>query len=521
MPIPIGLLFVAARAAAAAGNGNGGGFRANNRTTVRSERVAAFGIWAMGIPMCGGMLTAMFESGEPIVQALACVGVVGLCVVAFPWLTVRWLLVPRGFHRASHQIARMSLWVWGGDREGGAIVAGALAAARIVDVDKKRAALAWLDNRVMQAKRGHGALLVGQSLLARLRGEHERADRLLHAAALLHDEIVPVIARGWASEAAIGHALASGNLQLARRFTGRGSRRAELLHACVRALTDTPPPVTTSRVTRAWRAVARAWRRVHIRTLAWRCFPWGPWRRLVHDALDALDALDASDSSAAGGRAVDDNDDSASEAPDFDDALLDDVSDTQRAVLWLARARKSGAAIAEDGVVAFGDALDDAVFELSEIGLDGDLHEAAEDALGQAARDVTAAWSRQKRMSSLSASSSTLSRVLDGESTGSDELAEVCEMWRDRREPLPAAAELEDWARLRALYEAALVDAGDDNAMGPYLIVRDPVWNHSALLFNKGLKGLGRAMFSFLWVEASKRKDESAIKGMVKNLKAA
>src|SRR5258706_14213035 len=115
----------------------------------------------------------------------------------FPWPIARFVCIPRGFVNAAAHVTRLSLWVWGGDREGGAICAGAMAVARmrVDDVEGRKKKLAWLDGFVAKAKLGHAALLLAQSLLARLRGEHERADGLLEAVTRMPAEMPPVYAR--------------------------------------------------------------------------------------------------------------------------------------------------------------------------------------------------------------------------------------------------------------------------------------------------------------------------------------
>ncbi len=518
------ILFVALRAARA------GGLAKPARVTVGSERIIAVAIWATVWPLVVSFLGVLWASEGLLLRLLTVVAAAAVSLLAFPWPWARFVFIPLGRVKAAARVTRLSLWAWGGDREGGAVVAGALAVARRPASDAaRREALAWLDARVTRAKVAHGALLLGQSLLARLRADHARADRLLAAVAFLPGEIVPVPARALAGEAFVGDALARGDLRRAARAHASGSVHAALLAACARALTAPPPPPPAASLGGRIRGVAqrarRARRRGRIVWLALRARPRSAWTRLVDDALAALRVSPGEAAARAPVVPRARTSDPVGAALDADaDAGLDatvqarvdtaGLTPPQAAMLWAAHARRRGVALDDDELAALGEALDDAAFSLThEADTDVALVDAATDAMVDVVRAV--AWPPVRKATV----SSTLAR-LDDDSGALDALYAVCERL-PRSEPLPPAAELEEWALLRLLYEDALADAGADDAMAPWEALRDPVWNHGARIFNAGQKGVGRAMFRFLLDEAARRGDDNAVKGMKKNLRAA
>lgn len=517
--IPIGpILFFALRAS-----------DKNPHVSVFSERTLAFLMWLLLFPMVGGGLVVFLVQAEELwMRAAAVLGLLAVAVLAFPWPIVRLLFIPLGLVRASARLTRISLWAWGGDREGGSVVAGVMAAARrgrpLDDGE-----LLFLEQRLTVARRGQGGVLFAQSLLARARGDVERARRLLAGVALLPDEIVPVPVRAWASETVIGGALARGDVDEARRFTGRGSARARLLAACAEALAPPRPPLVSVsffqrlKVNVVWPLVDawvgfRSRPRVLRARIAWNAlwvWPRAPFRRLIADAQAALDAREAhtDEERIVGARG-------ASSTPQHVDAGdIDggaDLRPEHAAVLWLARVRARGVAFDEGALLRLGEALDLAESELVEAcGTDPGLMEAAADALDEAVRACTAGLGREQKRA---ASSAVLDRALDvGDTPAFDELSDLCERLAERPEVLPAVVEIEDWARLRDLFDAASRETSDEVT---YHLVRDTVWNHAARIFNHGQKGIGRAMFLFLLDESRRHRDFDTLKVIANNLRS-
>ena len=110
-----------------------------------------------------------------------------------PWWVARAVAIPRGWTRAAYALTRVSTWTWRDDRRGGALFAGALAAARRPTRDE--AAERWLLADELPAAAAvrlgeppiTGVTVVAYGLLAASSGDRDRARALLSAAARWFD----------------------------------------------------------------------------------------------------------------------------------------------------------------------------------------------------------------------------------------------------------------------------------------------------------------------------------------------
>ncbi len=138
--------------------------------------------------------------------------VLALTIGLFPWPIVRIWLIPRGRVRAAWLLTRLSLWIWRGDVQGGAVIAAAWALNRRREIDPEL--VAWIerrrDARVVDATsrwRLGGAGIVATALLAAATGDRARARQLFASVAELSSSTwsgrTIVLANEWLSAEAM------------------------------------------------------------------------------------------------------------------------------------------------------------------------------------------------------------------------------------------------------------------------------------------------------------------------------
>lgn len=121
------------------------------------------------------------------------VALAGLVVLGLhPWIFVKRFCVPLGMPQLAWRISRLGGQPWVRDPEGGAVLAGALAAMRARERDA--AIDHWLRAR-LDASPLRGAGLVAAGLLAANAGDRERARRLLLSIDQLDPDLCPPAAR--------------------------------------------------------------------------------------------------------------------------------------------------------------------------------------------------------------------------------------------------------------------------------------------------------------------------------------
>ena len=117
----------------------------------------------------------------------------GLGLLAIhPWILVRWICIPLGMPRVAWWLSSLGGVPWVRDPEGGAVLAGALAALRKRVHDPKAAAFL---HRRLRDTRLRGAGIVAAALLAADEGDHARARQLMDSLELFDPDLCPPLAR--------------------------------------------------------------------------------------------------------------------------------------------------------------------------------------------------------------------------------------------------------------------------------------------------------------------------------------
>lgn len=116
---------------------------------------------------------------------------VGLLAI-HPWILVRWMAIPLGMPRTAWWLSSLGGVPWVRDPEGGAVLAGALAALRKRTHHPKAAAFLY---RRLRDGRLRGAGIVAAALLAADEGDHARARQLMDSLELFDPDLCPPLAR--------------------------------------------------------------------------------------------------------------------------------------------------------------------------------------------------------------------------------------------------------------------------------------------------------------------------------------
>lgn len=135
-------------------------------------------------------------------------GLMASMLFIHPWLLARWVAIPLHLPRAAWALGRLGGYPWVRDPEGGAVLAGALAALRRRSHDP--AACAWLLAE-LRGTRLRGAGIVAAGLLAADAGDRARARALLESLEQLDPDLCPPLARRIAQDWLIADAATDGD----------------------------------------------------------------------------------------------------------------------------------------------------------------------------------------------------------------------------------------------------------------------------------------------------------------------
>jgi hypothetical protein len=223
--------------------------RSTRRAEIRlAATVAAFAACAIG---------ALFAVGRGTLWPLwpLAVGFGAGLLLIHPWLVVRWVCIPLRMPRLAYGVSRLGGHPWVRDPDGGAVLAGALAALRRRRHDPKLAE--FLRDRLRGA-RLRGAGVVAAGLLAADAGDRASARALLSSLELFDPDLCPPLARRIAHDWLVADDAAEGDWS---RIADAGdmpnvSRTARFFAAAARRLVGDAGGSSASLI-RRWLAAPR------------------------------------------------------------------------------------------------------------------------------------------------------------------------------------------------------------------------------------------------------------------------
>lgn len=168
-------------------------------TRARSTRRAELRLTATVATFALGAVATTWVMGRgqwTLVWPIA-IGLGAATLLIHPWLLVRWIAIPLRLPRLAFALARLGGHPWVRDPEGGAVLSGALAAAR--KAEHAPEAAAWLRDRLRGAPL-RGAGIVAAGLLAADAGDRDRARELMASLELLDPDLCPPLARSLAQD---------------------------------------------------------------------------------------------------------------------------------------------------------------------------------------------------------------------------------------------------------------------------------------------------------------------------------